>query len=467
MTDNTNKETSYKDAGVSIEKGDELVSRLKKIVNNNQKGAIGKLGGFGGLFDLSELGYKKPVLVSGTDGVGTKIKVAIENDVHETVGIDLVAMCVNDLIVQGAKPLFFLDYYACSKLNVDTAETVIKGIKTGCSIADCILIGGETAEMPGMYKPKDYDLAGFCVGVVEKEKMITGEDVIEDDVLIAVGSDGFHSNGYSLIRKILKDTKADLSQVIDEKKLLDHLLTPTRIYTKTILDLIQKIEIKSIAHITGGGIIENIPRTMPKNMSVTIDTGTWNMPPIFNWLSEQGNINQNEMEAFTNDIIQYYRDEVGIPTEEYKKLYEDISYDHPFIYIYVLYLIRLFELNVKPNEKKLKVSLSKSEKNSIDEFSNHTMRNFKILKERRQYGIACEFMGLFDTGLEDMNILEETRNNWREHVKDTPYWKDLDEEDDFEYDEQTKECQELSVLKSTEKKMEEILERFIPRNDII
>ena len=295
MTDNTNKETSYKDAGVSIEKGDELVSRLKKIVNNNQKGAIGKLGGFGGLFDLSELGYKKPVLVSGTDGVGTKIKVAIENDVHETVGIDLVAMCVNDIIVQGAKPLFFLDYYACSKLNVDTAETVIKGIETGCSIADCILIGGETAEMPGMYKPKDYDLAGFCVGVVEKEKMITGEDVIEDDVLIAVGSDGFHSNGYSLIRKILKDTKADLSQVIDEKKLLDHLLTPTRIYTKTILDLIQKIEIKSIAHITGGGIIENIPRTMPKNMSVTIDTGTWNMPPIFNWLSEQGNINQNEM----------------------------------------------------------------------------------------------------------------------------------------------------------------------------
>lgn len=179
------------------------------------------------------------------------------------------------------------------------------------------------------------------------------------------------------------------------------------------------------------------------------------------------NINQSEMEAFTNHMIHYYRDEVGISTEEYKKLYEDLSYDHPFIYIYVLYLIRLFELNVKPNEKKLKVSLSKSEKNSIDEFSNHTMRNFKILNERRQYGISGEFIGLFDTGLEDVNILEETRNNWREHAKDTPYWKDADEEDDFEYDEQTKECQDLSVLKSTEKKMEEILERFIPRSDII
>ena len=179
------------------------------------------------------------------------------------------------------------------------------------------------------------------------------------------------------------------------------------------------------------------------------------------------NINQNEMEVFTNDVIRYFRDEVGIPTEKYKNLYQDISYDHPFIYLYVLYLIRIFELNIKSGEKKLKVSLSESEKNSIDEYSNHTMRNFKILKERREYGIACEFIGLFDTGLEDMNILEETRNNWREHAKDTPYWKDMGEEDDFEYDEQTKECQELSVLTSTEKKMEEIVERFIPRNDIL
>ena len=267
MTDNTNKETSYKDAGVSIEKGDELVSRLKKIVNNNQKGAIGKLGGFGGLFDLSELGYKKPVLVSGTDGVGTKIKVAIENDVHETVGIDLVAMCVNDIIVQGAKPLFFLDYYACSKLNVDTAETVIKGIKTGCSIADCILIGGETAEMPGMYKPKDYDLAGFCVGVVEKEKMITGEDVIEDDVLIAVGSDGFHSNGYSLIRKLFFEKR---SKFIQDKRFINSVMKPTRIYVDIISSILTKIKVKGMAHITGGGLVENIPRILPKGMGIEI-----------------------------------------------------------------------------------------------------------------------------------------------------------------------------------------------------
>ena len=295
MDNDTNKGTSYQDAGVSIKKGNELVSRLKKTTNNNQKGVIGELGGFGGLFDLGALNYKNPVLVSGTDGVGTKIKIAIENGIHETIGIDLVAMCANDIIVQGAKPLFFLDYFACSKLDVNTAETVINGIKTGCLIAECSLIGGETAEMPGMYNEKDYDLAGFCVGVVEKDNLITGENVKAGDAIIAVASSGFHANGYSLIRKILEDSNADLSQIIDKKKLLEHLLTPTRIYTKVILELMQKVTIKSLSHITGGGLIENIPRTIPNSVSALLDKNSWSLPPIFNWLCERGKVAENEM----------------------------------------------------------------------------------------------------------------------------------------------------------------------------
>ena len=296
MDNRANKKTSYRDAGVDIEKGNELIRRLKETIDNtHRKGVIGGLGGFGGLFDLGSLKYKQPILVSGTDGVGTKIKLAIENNMHDTIGIDLVAMCVNDIIVQGAKPLFFLDYFACSKLDINIAETVINGIGVGCSLAECSLIGGETAEMPGMYKEQDYDLAGFCVGVVEKDEMITGENVAVGDVLIAIASSGCHSNGYSLIRKILNDTNADLSQVIDGEKLLDHLLTPTRIYVKQILNLMQHISIKSLAHITGGGLIENLPRVIPKDLSVIINTDTWNLPPIFAWLSEQGKINSDEM----------------------------------------------------------------------------------------------------------------------------------------------------------------------------
>jgi phosphoribosylformylglycinamidine cyclo-ligase len=296
MDNHANKKISYQDAGVNIEKGNELVRRLKKTIDNtHKKEVIGGLGGFGGLFDLGSLSYKQPILVSGTDGVGTKIKLAIENNMHSTIGIDLVAMCVNDIIVQGAKPLFFLDYFACSKLDINVAETVINGIGAGCSLAGCSLIGGETAEMPGMYREQDYDLAGFCVGAVEKDEIITGENVVAGDALIALASSGCHSNGYSLIRKIIKDTNSDLTQNIDGKKLLGHLLEPTRIYAKQILNLIQYTPIKSIAHITGGGLIENLPRVMPKDLSVVIDTNTWSLPPIFNWLSEQGKIDSHEM----------------------------------------------------------------------------------------------------------------------------------------------------------------------------
>ena len=296
MNNHIKKETSYKDAGVNIEKGNELVNRLKKTINNvNKEGVIGELGGFGGLFDLSSLNYKQPVLVSGTDGVGTKIKLAIENNIHDTIGIDLVAMCVNDVIVQGAKPLFFLDYFACSKLDINIAETVINGIDKGCSLAGCSLIGGETAEMPGMYKKHDYDLAGFCVGVVEKNKIITGENVVAGDALIALASSGCHSNGYSLIRKIINENNSDLDQSLDNKKILEHLLTPTRIYVKQVLDLIESISIKSISHITGGGLVDNLPRVIPDNLSALINTKTWTIPKIFNWLCEQGKIDSHEM----------------------------------------------------------------------------------------------------------------------------------------------------------------------------
>ncbi len=296
MSNHTSKKINYHDAGVDVEKGNELVRRIKRIVNDtNQKGVIGGLGGFGGLFDLSSLNYKEPVLVSGTDGVGTKIKLAIENKLHDTIGIDLVAMCVNDVIVQGAKPLFFLDYFACSRLDIDIAETVIGGINIGCLQAGCSLIGGETAEMPGMYEGQDYDLAGFCVGVVEKNRLITGENVKAGDALIALASSGCHANGYSLIRKIIKDTNSDLAQNLDNKKLLEHLLTPTRIYAKQILSLIESVPIKSISHITGGGLIDNLPRTIPKNLSAIIDTNTWEIPSIFNWISEKGRIDSYEM----------------------------------------------------------------------------------------------------------------------------------------------------------------------------
>lgn len=296
MTNSKEKKFSYKDAGVDIEQGNELVQRLKKSVGNTHRdGVMGGLGGFGALFDLGSLNYKHPVLVSGTDGVGTKIKLAIDHNMHDTIGIDLVGMCVNDLIVQGADPLFFLDYFACSSLDVDVAENVINGIAEGCSLAGCSLIGGETAEMPGMYQAGEYDLAGFCVGVVEKEELITGENVVEGDALIALASSGCHSNGYSLVRKIIDDTNQNLSEKLDGKPLLDLLLEPTRIYVKPLLSLIKAQPVKALAHITGGGLIENIPRVIPDNLSVSIDSSSWELPPVFKWLQETGNIEATEM----------------------------------------------------------------------------------------------------------------------------------------------------------------------------
>lgn len=296
MNEPTDKKLSYKDAGVNIAHGNELVQRLKKTVSNTHRdGVMGSLGGFGALFDLGSLNYKHPVLVSGTDGVGTKIKLAIDNNRHESIGIDLVGMCVNDLIVQGADPLFFLDYFACSSLDVDIAETVIAGIAKGCELAGCSLIGGETAEMPGMYQAGEYDLAGFCVGVVEKEDIITGQSVSEGDALIAIASSGCHSNGYSLVRKIIDVNHQDLSELLDDKPLLDHLLEPTRIYVKQILGLIEEVPVKAIAHITGGGLTENIPRVIPDNLCVEIDSSSWNLPPIFEWLRDNGNIETSEM----------------------------------------------------------------------------------------------------------------------------------------------------------------------------
>jgi phosphoribosylformylglycinamidine cyclo-ligase len=296
MTNPTDKKLSYKDAGVDIEQGNELVKRLKKSVGKTHRpGVMGSLGGFGALFDLGSLNYKHPILVSGTDGVGTKIKLAIENNRHESIGIDLVGMCVNDLIVQGADPLYFLDYFACSSLDVDIAETVINGIAEGCSLAGCSLTGGETAEMPGMYQAGDYDLAGFCVGVVEKEDIITGENVSEGDAIIALASSGCHSNGYSLVRKIIEHSNQDLSEKLGDKTLLELFIEPTRIYVKQILGLINEVPVNAIAHITGGGLIENIPRVIPDNLSVEIDASSWEQPLIFKWLQEQGNVEQHEM----------------------------------------------------------------------------------------------------------------------------------------------------------------------------
>ena len=296
MTGKEEKKFSYADAGVSIEHGNQLVNRIKNATSSTRrKGVIGGLGGFGALFDIAELGYKHPVLVSGTDGVGTKIKLAIESNRHDTIGIDLVAMCVNDLIVQGAEPLFFLDYFATGKLDVDVAESVVQGIANGCRQAGCSLIGGETAEMPGMYADGDYDLAGFCVGVVEKEDIIDGSHVIAGDVLIALASSGCHSNGYSLVRKILDVTEQDADLQFNDSTVMESLLEPTRIYVKTVLTLLQKVSLKAIAHITGGGLTENIPRVIPGGCAVDIDLKSWNLPALFQWLQQGGNIEQAEM----------------------------------------------------------------------------------------------------------------------------------------------------------------------------
>ena len=291
-----NKSLSYKDAGVDIDAGNELVNRIKSVVKETKRPEVmGGLGGFGALCAIPEK-YKQPILVSGTDGVGTKLRLAMDLNRHESIGIDLVAMCVNDLIVQGAEPLFFLDYYATGKLNVDVAATVVTGIAEGCKQSGCALVGGETAEMPGMYHGDDYDLAGFCVGVVEKSEMIDGSKVQDGDALIALASSGAHSNGYSLVRKIIEVSGVNpATEQLDGKPLADHLLAPTKIYVKSVLDLISKIDVHAIAHITGGGFWENIPRVLPDNTQAVIDESSWQWPAIFNWLQQAGNVSRHEM----------------------------------------------------------------------------------------------------------------------------------------------------------------------------
>jgi phosphoribosylformylglycinamidine cyclo-ligase len=287
---------TYRDAGVDIDAGDDLVEAIKPIAAaTNRPGVLAGVGGFGALFQIPTDRYREPVLVSSTDGVGTKLKLAIELNKHDTIGIDLVAMCVNDVIVQGAEPLFFLDYFATGKLDNETAKAVIRGIGEGCRQAGCALVGGETAEMPGMYAKGDYDLAGFTVGVVEKSKIIDGLSVKTSDVLIGIAASGPHSNGYSLVRKVIEVSKAALDQPFDGRRLGEVLLTPTRIYVKPLLALMRLVPVHAAAHITGGGLPGNVPRVLPKGVRAVIDGRAWKRHAIFDWLQENGGIEDFEM----------------------------------------------------------------------------------------------------------------------------------------------------------------------------
>lgn len=295
MTDTNKPSLSYKDAGVDIDAGDALVERIKDVAKRTRRPEVmSGLGGFGALCQLPT-GYQEPVLVSGTDGVGTKLKLAMDTGIHDSIGIDLVAMCVNDLLVTGAEPLFFLDYYATGKLNVDIASSVVTGIGAGCEQSGCALVGGETAEMPGMYEGEDYDLAGFCVGVVEKSGIIDGSSVRIGDALVGIGSSGPHSNGYSLIRKIIDHSGQALDSEFGDSTLGETLLAPTRIYVKPVLNIIKQFQVNALAHITGGGLLENIPRVLPRNTRAVIDSDSWQRPAIFDWLQEQGNVEAREM----------------------------------------------------------------------------------------------------------------------------------------------------------------------------
>jgi len=297
MSADQSKSLSYRDAGVNIDAGNEFVEKIKSsVASTNRAGVMGSLGGFGGLFELPT-NYQQPVLVSGTDGVGTKLKLAIDLNKHDTIGIDLVAMCVNDILVLGAEPLYFLDYYATGELNSEIAASVVAGIAEGCRQSNAALIGGETAEMPGMYNKGDYDLAGFCVGVVEKQKIIDGSKVKAGNAIIALASSGPHSNGYSLIRKIIEVSHADINATFGEHKttLGDALLAPTRIYVKALHELLEKFDIHAMAHITGGGLLENIPRVLPENTQAILNRDSWQLPEVFQWLQENGNVEINEM----------------------------------------------------------------------------------------------------------------------------------------------------------------------------
>lgn len=291
----TKPSLSYKDAGVDIDAGNALVDRIKGVARRTSRPEVmGGLGGFGALTRLPQK-YKNPVLVSGTDGVGTKLKLAMDLNIHDSIGIDLVAMCVNDLVVAGAEPLLFLDYYATGKLNVDVAADVVTGIGKGCELAGAALVGGETAEMPGMYSGDDYDLAGFCVGVVEEDGVIDGTKVGAGDALIGLASSGPHSNGYSLVRKIIEVSGADLSEKFGDSTLGEALLEPTRIYVKSVLEAIEKYDVRALSHITGGGLLENLPRVMPETTTAKIDASSWAMPEIFKWLQASGNVEATEM----------------------------------------------------------------------------------------------------------------------------------------------------------------------------
>lgn len=292
---------TYKDAGVDIDAGNALVENIKAVAKKTRRpGTLSGLGGFGALFEIPTDRYQQPVLVSGTDGVGTKLKLALAMQQHTTIGIDLVAMCANDLIVQGAEPLYFLDYYATSKLDVAIASEVVNGIGEGCLQAGCALIGGETAEMPGIYQHGDYDLAGFCVGIVEKQAIIDGNHVLQGDAIIALASSGPHSNGYSLIHKILQHSHTELDSPFADSTIGQHLLTPTKIYVNSVLNLLKKYDIHAISHITGGGLLENIPRILPPNVSAELDSSTWELPKIFKWLQEKGNVSDEEMQRTFN-----------------------------------------------------------------------------------------------------------------------------------------------------------------------
>ena len=288
---------SYKDAGVDIDAGDALVERIKPLAKKTMReGVMASIGGFGALFEVPKR-YQEPVLVSGTDGVGTKLRLAFEWNMHDTVGIDLVAMSVNDVLVQGAEPLFFLDYFACGKLDVDTAAEVVKGIALGCELSGCALIGGETAEMPGMYPAGEYDLAGFAVGAVEKADIIDGSKIVPGDVVLGLASSGAHSNGYSLIRKIIDVAKPDLDADFHGRTLRDVVMAPTRLYVKPMLALMQAMPgvVKGMAHITGGGITENVPRILRDELTARIDATSWALPPLFQWLQEAGKVDMQEM----------------------------------------------------------------------------------------------------------------------------------------------------------------------------
>jgi phosphoribosylformylglycinamidine cyclo-ligase len=294
-TNSSSKGLSYRDAGVDIDAGDDLVERIKPLAKKTMReGVLAGIGGFGALFEVPKR-YKEPVLVSGTDGVGTKLRLAFEWNRHDTIGQDLVAMSVNDILVQGAEPLFFLDYFACGKLTVDTAATVVGGIAKGCELSGCALIGGETAEMPGMYPPGEYDLAGFAVGVVEKSKIITGATIAPGDVVLAIASSGAHSNGYSLVRKIIERAGAKPTDDLGGRPLGDVVMAPTQIYVKPLLKLIGEINVKGMAHITGGGLVDNVPRVLPENIQAVLHRDSWQMPELFRWLQKKGGVADAEM----------------------------------------------------------------------------------------------------------------------------------------------------------------------------